>query len=559
MVPGKRKAASRVPEKARGSTVCNPCRRAVMRLKGTRLSIVTMFCVLLLGGAYTAPALAADAKGAPKYVFVFIGDGTSFPQRNAAEFYKASRHAKQDLGPATLRAQGKISKSTGITDFKPATERLLMNTFPSQGVSTTYSYNALITDSSSSGTAIATGKKTRDGVVGMDPEGKEKYVSMAKMAKAKGRAVGIVTSVSIDHATPASFYASQPSRSQFYEIACQIPDTKFDYFAGGGFRQPTGAKKDKKDLYGILAESGYTVVKDKAGFASLAKGKGKAIAINPILDKSHAMPYAMDKGADEISLAEFVGKGIELLDGPKGFFMMVEGGKIDWACHANDAMAAINDVLAFDDAVAVAYEFYKKHPKETLIVVTGDHETGGMTMGFAGTRYDTFMDIISKQKGSYLTFDKIIDKLRKDKPEATLEDAMPAVTDFFGLRLYSAEQLAELKKKAAEGDAEAVAALKFALQPYEVENLRKALAMTLVPKDKRPRNEDTYYLAYGSYEPFSVTLTHILNNKAGIGWTTYAHSGLPTPVSAVGVGHEKFTGNYDNTDIFKKVVSIARY
>ncbi|MDR2696669.1 MAG: alkaline phosphatase [Deltaproteobacteria bacterium] len=530
-----------------------------MRVKAVHLFVALLLCTLSPGGVFAAPSLAVDAKDAPRYVFVFIGDGASFPQRSAAESYKASRAAKPDLGPAVLRAQKKISRNTGITDFTPAADRLLMNTFPAQGVSTTYSYNALITDSSSSGTAIATGKKTRDGVVGMDPEGKEKYVSMAKMAKARGRSVGIITSVSIDHATPASFYACQPSRNQFYEIARQIPETRFDYFAGGGFRQPTGAKKDQKDLYAIFAESGYSITQDKAGFAALGKGKGKIIAISPVLDASHAMPYDIDKGKDEITLAEFVAKGIELLDGPKGFFMMVEGGKIDWACHANDAKTAILDVLAFDDAVAVAYAFYTKRPKDTLIVVTGDHETGGMTMGFAGTRYDTFMDIISKQKGSYLAFDKIIAQLRKEKPEATLEDVMPDITDFFGLRLYSVEVLAEMKKKASEGDEEAVAALQFALQPYEVENLRKALAMTLEPKDKRPRSEDTYYLAYGGYEPLSVTLTHILNNKAGIGWTTYAHSGLPTPVSAIGVGHEKFAGHYDNTDIFQKVISIARY
>jgi alkaline phosphatase len=493
----------------------------------------------------------------PKYVFIFIGDGTSFPQKNAAELYKASAASPKDFEPAVLRAQNKISRNTGITTFKPASSRLVMNTFPVQGVSTTYSTNSLITDSSSSGTAIATGNKTRDGVVGMDADARVKFTSIAKIAKAKGKKVGIITSVSIDHATPASFYACQPNRNDYYEIAVQASATGFDYFAGGGFKQTRGKKGDQKDVFDLFVESGYTITRDRAGFDSLSRRDGKVVALNPVLDADEAMPYTLDRSPGEITLAEFVRKGIDLLDNDEGFFIMAEGGKVDWACHANDALSAILDVIAFDEAVEVAYEFYKRRPEDTLIVVTGDHETGGMAVGFAGTRYDTFLDRIGRQKGSYLAFNGILADIKRDRPNLSLDDILPVVSDFFGLELHPAGEVELLKKAAAEGDAAAIEKLSFALQPFEVDTIRKGLETTLIPPKKRPENEDAYFKDYGNYEPLTVALTHVLNNKAGIGWTTFSHTGLPSPVSAVGAGSEMFIGYYDNTDIFKKIMSIA--
>ena len=124
------------------------------------------------------------------------------------------------------------------------------------------------------------------------------------------------------------------------------------------------------------------------------------------------MPYAIDRPATNLSLAEMTEVAIACLTQKngkgngkdKGFFLMVEGGKIDWACHANDAMATIGDMLDFDDAVGVALEFYKKHPQETLIVVTGDHETGGMTVGHATTGYTAYYDRLLDQTNSFQYF-----------------------------------------------------------------------------------------------------------------------------------------------------------
>jgi alkaline phosphatase len=472
--------------------------------------------------------------------------------------YLASQNSPKDLENATLRAAGKFPSGNGVTDFTPSIQRMLMSSFPGQGFSSTYSSNSLITDSSSSGTAIATGKKTRDGVVGMDPTATENYVSMAKLARDKGMKVGIITTVSLDHATPASFYASVPSRSLYYDIALQIPESRFNFFGCGGFLQPQGPKKDQKDIVEILHEAAYSVYNTREDFDKIKAGDDKIITMNPVLDGDKALPYTVDRKDGEIRLDEFVAKAIEVLDNPNGFFIMTEGGKVDWSCHANDAVAAILDVLSLDDAVKVAYEFYQKHPDETLIVVTGDHETGGMTLGFAGTQYDSFLTKLQAQKGSYLAFNAEFAAFRKDHPNAQFEDTLPLVETYFGLKRYSQSERDSLNERAKAGDAQAYEALGMALSDYEIADLERAFTWSLKEANERPGSTDeSYYLAYGYYEPFTVQLTHILNHKAGIGWTTYSHTGLPTPVSVIGVGYELFNGYYDNTDIFKKVVLIG--
>jgi alkaline phosphatase len=528
-----------------------------------RLSVLVMLLAVTVSAfASGARQQAIDEKqgviGKAKYIFVFIGDGTSIPQRNAAELYLASQNSPKDLENATLRAAGKFPSGNGVTDFTPSIQRMLMSSFPGQGFSSTYSSNSLITDSSSSGTAIATGKKTRDGVVGMDPTATENYVSMAKLARDKGMKVGIITTVSLDHATPASFYASVPSRSLYYDIALQIPESRFNFFGGGGFVQPQGPKKDQKDIVEILHEAAYSVYNTREDFDKIKVGDDKIITMNPVLDGDKAIPYTVDRKDGEIRLDEFVAKAIEVLDNPNGFFIMTEGGKVDWSCHANDAVAAIHDVLSLDDAVKVAYEFYQKHPEETLIVVTGDHETGGMTLGFAGTQYDSFLNKLQAQKGSYLAFNAEFAAFRKDQPDVQFEDILPLVETYFGLKRYSQSERDSLNERAKAGDAQAYESLGMALSDYEIADLERAFTWSLKETNERPGSADeSYYLAYGYYEPFTVQLTHILNHKAGIGWTTYSHTGLPTPVSVIGVGYELFNGYYDNTDIFKKVVLIG--
>ena len=202
----------------------------------------------------------------------------------------------------------------------------------------------------------------------------------------------------MDHATPAAFYAKQPSRNDYYEIAVQgITGDTVDYLAGGGFKKPTGADAEnpQTDIMDLAVENGWNIPTTNDEIRSLNAESGRVLAINPVLQDSKAIHYEIDRerlaaeGEDVLSLADFVQAGINVLDNENGFFMMCEGGKIDWAGHANDAATSIHETLALSDAVQVAIDFAAEHPDETLIIMTADHETGGMTIVFATTAYDT--------------------------------------------------------------------------------------------------------------------------------------------------------------------------
>jgi alkaline phosphatase len=331
-----------------------------------------------------------------------------------------------------------------------------------------------------------------------------------------------------------------------------MADSGFDYFGGGTISQPTGKDNDKPDAYGILKEKGYNIVNTKEDILALNNKSGKVYAVTPKVQDGGAMPYAIDTEAGDLTLADFVEKGIDVLyNTNKGFFMMTESGKIDWAGHANDAMANIGDVIAFEDAIQVAIDFAKKHPKDTLIIVTGDHETGGMTIGQATTGYDTAFDILKNQKMSYVAFDDLIDEMiEADQDGLTLDEVMPVITENFGLVNLVDGDINDKK-------AEKSTYMTLELSDYEVSRLEDALEETLKEGSTEKSFEETS-LIYGGYTPLSVTLTHILNSKAGIGWTSYSHTGVPVPVYATGVNAHLFNGAYDNTEIYDKLVQITK-
>jgi alkaline phosphatase len=460
--------------------------------------------------ATPAPAPTAPAPQVAKYVFLFIGDGMGIPQINAAEIY-ASAIASKDITIKKLR----------------------FSQFPAQGLTTTYDAGTFITDSASAATAIASGNKTLSGVVNMDPAKKVRYTTIAEQAKTAGMKVGIISNVSIDHATPACFYAKAPSRGDYYSIAVQLSESGFDYFAGGGLLQPTGKNKDQPHAIDLAKAKDYTVVTTVAAFNALKPGAGKVWAINPTLQDSSAMPYEMDRTKDDLTLADYTKKAMELLANDKGFFIMVEGGKIDWACHANDAAASIRDTLALDEAVAQAMAFAAAHPAETLIVVTGDHETGGMTIGFAGTKYEAFFDRIAPQKGSYVAFDTtVLQPFKAKNKTGTLDQLLPAIQAYFNLDYAT-------------------------LTDAEKELLGRAFQRSMGGQVERAAQEDVYLL-YGGYEPLTVALTHLVNQKAGIGWTSYSHTGVPIMTFAAGARQELFDGYFDNTDIYRKLVEAMK-
>lgn len=300
---------------------------------------------------------------------------------------------------------------------------------PVAGSAQTYDSTSFAPGSASTATSIATGNKTWSGSINVSEDFQEKYEMIAeKLKEQQNYKIGVISSVNLNHATPAAFYAHQESRNNYYEIGLELIDSGFDYFAGGGLKKTTGSEGDKEDLYVLAEKAGYNVIKTQAEAEKLTSEDGKAIIIDEHLADSDAMAYEIDRQEGEWALADYVEKGIEVLDNDNGFFMMVEGGKIDWACHANDAASTITDTVALDNAVEKAVEFYNEHPDETLIIVTGDHETGGLTIGFAGTDYDTFLKNFENQKISYAKYDE--DYVKRYKENKTdFDTVMKNITD----------------------------------------------------------------------------------------------------------------------------------
>ncbi|MBD3307547.1 alkaline phosphatase [candidate division KSB3 bacterium] len=476
-------------------------------MRGTQKSLSFML-VVVVSLMCIVPGLAQAQS--PKYVFLFIGDGMGMPQRAAAEMFQSGDPNSPSL--------------------------LLMDKFPVHGITTTHANDRFITGSAASSTAMACGIKTNIGYIGVDPNFNP-VETIAEKAKKQGMKVAIISSVSIDHATPAAFYAHQESRSMYHEIAMQLANSDFDFFGGGGIKDPEGkrSKNPLGNVYDVAQGNGFTVVSDKADFMALPKDAGKVFAYNTRLPDGGALPYAMDTTADDISIVEFTQKAIELLDNDNGFFMMIEGGKIDWACHANDAVAAIKDTLAFDEAILAAYDFYEAHPEETLIVVTGDHECGGLTLGFAGTKYETAFDVLKDQKVSFQVFTaEIMEQYKAEHAgEANFEDMLPLLEEYFGLKVVGEGPLV--------------------LEDYELQALEQAFLRSMAGVTLQAKTD---FLLYGGYDPFTMEVTHILNQKAGLAWTSFSHTGVPISTSAIGVGAETFNGFYDNTDIAKKMMSL---
>ena len=467
---------------------------------------------------------------APKYVFLFIGDGMSYPQIQATADYLGAL-ADDDY----MQAEPSLDDNGGAVLDGPVALNFM--NFEAAGSAVTYDSNSFAPDSASTATSISTGHKTYSGSINVDETGTVEYETIAEQLKAqKGYEIGVLTSVNLNHATPAAFYAHQASRSSYYEIGLEMVESDFDYFAGGGLLDPTGSEGDQTDLYQLAQEAGYTVAKTHAEADAIGTNTEKAIIIDEDLADSDAMAYELDRTDDMWSLADYVEKGIEVLDNDTGFFMMCEGGKIDWACHANDAASSIHDTQALADAVQVAIDFAKEHADETLILVTGDHETGGLTIGFAGTDYDTYLDLLENQKISFAKYDSdYVASYKANKPP-------------FGTVLADIEKLFGLKAQGEEGD-------KLVLTAYEMEQLRAAYEKS-VNGTAASQYEQEEYVLYGTYEPLSVTITHIINNKSGISFTSYSHTGLPVAVLAEGAGSEMFNGYYDNTDIYNKLADL---
>ena len=500
------------------------------KLTGAVLSALIGLSAIASLNAETKITAPATGKGTPKYVFVFIGDGMSYPQIQSAAYYTG----KDAAGIVDV-----VKKSENPSD-SPEMKALSFYQFPIAGSASTYDATSFAPDSASTATSIFTGYKTHSSSINVDITKKIKYRTIAEQLRdQKKYKIGVISTVNLNHATPAATYAHQASRKSNYPIGQELVSSNFEYFAGGALMDPQDKNKDKTSIYDLAKNAGYKVCFDQKSAAALKNGD-KALVIAETLADSDSMSYDNDRKEGEWALRDYVRKGIEVLDNKTGFFMMVEGGKVDWACHANDARSSIADTLALSEAVEEAISFYNKHPKETLILVTADHETGGLTIGYAGTDYNLFFRTLDSQKISYAKFDSDYVSAYK-KNSTSFEAVMKDVEKLFGLKMPGADGS---NKNGG-----------LVLTDYELSRIKTAYEKTIKNDNNRSQME---YDIYGNYEPLTITITHILNAKSGLGWTSNSHTGLPVPVFALGAGQEEFKGFYDNTEIYKKLAELTK-
>lgn len=448
--------------------------------------------------AFLAFVVVAQAD-APKYIFLFIGDGMSAAQRMVAEEF--------------------VNKTNG--------EPLVMNKFPYQVMTRTRAADSILTDSAAAATAIACGVKANCLSLGVNPKN-ERVESVAEIAKRKGRKVGILTNVTIVHATPAGFYAHIRDRSDSYAIALDLVNSGFDFFAGGGMygkENDTKHKLYKGNIFELAQKKGYTLIRDSEGMKSLKPGGKVWCAFG---DK--AMPYAIDEDYSMYpGLDEMLAKGIELLDNPNGFFIMCEGGLIDYCSHANDAAAAIRETVVLDNAVRVALKFQEKHPDDTLIIVTGDHETGGMAMGYVGAGGRFNVKLLKDQKIAVGTFSEMVKKMiAAKKLEITFEEVEPLVVEKFGLKKLNDKERSALKE-AFNAD---------------IDMVKRNI------KDTKAHNVRRVYL-------FAQAVKNVLNSRAGIGWSSFSHTALPTLTTAKGPGADILFGIVENSDLGTRLKQLV--
>ena len=455
-------------------------------------------------------AICAYAQQA-KYVFYFIGDGMGVNQVQGTEIYLAELEGRMGISP------------------------LLFTQFPYSTVATTNSATNRVTDSAAAGTALATGQKTKNSAIGVLKDQQTPVNSIGVWAKNKGCRVGITTSVTVNHATPAAFYGHAAKRTLYHEIGKDLYKTGFDFYAGSDFRDATDPDNpSSENLYTMAEKHGYTLARGYKDYLKKSKKANKMILFQTEEASKHelgAIPCAIDRKKGDLTLQNITRSAINFLskDAPEGFFLMVEGGRIDWACHSNDAATTFHEIIDFDNAIKTAYEFYSQHPDETLIVVTADHETGGFVLG-TGT-YELNLQVLKNQKVSESGFTRIVNNMRaQTNNQVSWEAIQQALKDNFGF-----------------------------WDKIELTAVQEARLKAVYDKSLKQQDMKLEKSEYAQDEPIAAEAKRIINEIALVGWTSGGHSAGYVPVFAIGAGAELFQERIDNTQIPIKIAQAAGY
>ena len=457
--------------------------------------------VLFIALFFTA-ALSAKT---PKYIFYCIGDGMSFAHVMATQLFYENGN------------------------YEDGNESLVFLDFPVRSAIRTYANNSLITCSAAAGTALATGHKTNLAHIGIGPD-KQPLTSVAKQLRDKGYAIGIITSGQLDDATPAAFYAGQ-MRNDTYQIGKKGADSQFDFLAGSTLMKPFNRRDPSQPyIYDYYRQKGYTVCRGPEGYNS-QKNADKILLVDTDTTLKKWLPYVIEREPGKLGLEFMVQAGIEKLykkKNKKGFFMMIEGASIDHASHPRDIATAIKETIEFDRSVRLAYEFYKKHPDETLIIVTADHETGGLTIGET-TTHPFNWEYVNYQKMSKESLSKLFQKMRETGEIDTWEKTKKILAENTGL-----------------WD-------KIPVNAGEEAQLMQCYYETIVKKSSK--HEITLY---AKSEPLVADAIALLNKKIGVGWTSFSHTGGFVPFYAIGCQARQFGALNDNIEIPNTIRKIMK-
>lgn len=446
----------------------------------------------LTAASLTACVGAHGADG-PKYIFYYIGDGMGLAPVMYAETYNR----------------------TVLQNDKP----LLMMQFPVVAWCETWSYDNPVTDSAAAGTALSTGVKTRNNMLGMAPD-TTAVTSVARQLKDDGWGVGIVTTVSADDATPGAFYAHVAGRKQYYDIDIQAARSGYEIIAGAGLRGLKDKEGNPTDVEAVMRENGVQIVRGPEGIAQI--NSDRVLLLNPEGTPEWNVGYTIDSIPGVLTLPVIAETALNQLErtSPDKFFLMVEGGNIDHALHANDGGAAIKEILNFNQALRLAYDFYLEHPDETLIVVTADHDTGGSAMVKRADGSKPDLSVFDWQKVSKEAFSDYCKSILKSRMNYRWEDMKQYLEENLGL--FSHIPVSAETEKALQDKFDATFQL---------------------------RNTADQKTLYANFNSFAVDVFTLLNEAAGVRFTTTGHSGSPVPVFAVGVGSDAFKGRNNNRDI----------
>jgi len=448
---------------------------------------------------YSSPAAQVDTAQlpAPKYIFLFLADGAGIPHMEITRQYNRTIHNEG------LVISDKIMKEGSL------------------GLITTHAADSLSTDSAAAATALAGGCKANIGTLGMCADGAIPKTA-GEVAKGKNMRVGLVTNSTIYDASPAAFICHVPNRRQFSEIVNRYLAFAPDLILGGGKDQflpksQAGSRRsDDSDLIASFTQKGYLYVSSKHELEQAQRTK--VLGLFSLGD----MSFEIDRDKKtEPSVYDMTQAAIRLLynDNSHGFFVFIENENIDTAAHLTDVASLIRDYREFDRAVGLAYNFYLKHPRETLIIVTSDHETGGL--GFTLALKD-----LSSAKGS----NQVAGSTEDLKKIHSIPISLRKASEILGPNPTTAD-IDKLMSDYFKG---------FTMAPEFKEAILK----------RQPLSR-TLFL-----DPTAHALGMMVANNTQAYWQTAAHTNHPVFVAALGPGSEKFRGYQDNTDFGKNLKAL---